>query len=74
MGQCLGEGLSRFRISPFAGQKRRQLLPGGAIAGLFLEPRAQGFFQPRLIGGREWGWGRLCRARLLPHAALSILR
>jgi hypothetical protein len=57
-----------------ARQQGGQLLPGGAIAGLFGQARAQAFFQPRLIGGRERGWGRLCRARLLPHAALSILR
>jgi hypothetical protein len=56
-------------MTALAPQKRRQLLPGGAIAGLFLEPRAQGFFQPRLIGGRERGGGRFGRARLLPHAA-----
>ena len=74
MGQRLGEGVSRFRMASSASQQGGQLLPGGAIAGLFGQARAQVFFQPRLIGGREWGWGRLCRARLLPHAALLILR
>ena len=74
MGQRLGEGVSRFRMAPASSQQGGQLLPGCAIVGLFRQARAQAFFQPRLIGGRERGWGRLCRARLLPHAALSILR
>jgi hypothetical protein len=74
MGQRLGEGISRFRMAPASSQQGSQLLPSGAVTGLFGQARAQAFFQPGLIGGRERGWGRLCRARLLPHAALSILR
>ena len=53
MGQRLGEGVSRFRMAPSASQQGGQLLPGCAIAGLFRQARAQAFFQPRLIGGRE---------------------
>jgi hypothetical protein len=74
MGKRLGEGVSRFRMAPASSQQGGQLLPGGAIAGLFGQACAQAFLQPGLIGGRERGWGRPGRARLLPHAALSILR
>jgi hypothetical protein len=49
MGQRLGEGVSRFRMAPSAGQQGGQLLPGGAIARLFGQARAQVFFQPSLI-------------------------
>ena len=52
MGQRLGKGFNRFSVSSPARQQGCQLLPGGAIAGLFRQARAQVFFQPRLIGLR----------------------